>query len=225
MNTSELVIFPALAAIFLVALLVAHYFKHHLIAGVMKALTALTVLAYCFLLYTSTPSTYALLILIAIALGVVGDILLIGRSSKLFLAGMLAFATGHLFYIGAFLQYSFQWLEWFAGALPLTLGLLAVYRWLKPDLRGAMKVAVPFYMLILGLMCSIAMSTRNEGQLTIIAIGGILFLVSDLFVATHRFKKPRFHDKLIGLPLYFAAQFVLATSIFRLTTDSPWLPI
>lgn len=191
----------------------------------MKTITAFMLLAYCGMLYQQSPSNYALMILIAIAFGVAGDVLLIGKSSRFFLAGMLAFAIGHIVYTLAFWQLSLRWVEWLAGAIPLTVALFAVYRWLSPFLKGTMAFAVPVYMIILGAMCSTAISVRSDGQLTIIALGGVMFLVSDLFVAMYRFKQPRFHDKLIGLPLYFGAQFILATSIIGLTTNSPWLPV
>ena len=43
--------------------------------------------------------------------------------------------------------------------------------------------------------------------------GAFLFYISDIFVARHRFIKKEFFNRLIGLPLYFTGQYVLAFSV------------
>ena len=46
------------------------------------------------------------------------------------------------------------------------------------------------------------------------AFGGALaFYISDIFVARQRFLKAEFVNRLIGLPLYYSGQFMLAFSI------------
>jgi uncharacterized membrane protein YhhN len=43
--------------------------------------------------------------------------------------------------------------------------------------------------------------------------GAVLFYVSDIFVARHRFVAKAYVNRLAGLPLYYAAQFLIAFSI------------
>jgi hypothetical protein len=48
----------------------------------------------------------------------------------------------------------------------------------------------------------------------ILACGGALsFYVSDVFVARQRFIKTEFLNRLVGLPLYYGGQFMLAFSV------------
>ena len=42
--------------------------------------------------------------------------------------------------------------------------------------------------------------------------GRIFFYISDLFVARNRFLKREFFNRLVGLPLYYTGQFLLAFS-------------
>jgi uncharacterized membrane protein YhhN len=44
-------------------------------------------------------------------------------------------------------------------------------------------------------------------------VGALSFFVSDIFVARQRFLKAEFVNRLIGLPLYYGGQFLLAFSI------------
>jgi len=44
-------------------------------------------------------------------------------------------------------------------------------------------------------------------------VGAVFFYVSDIFVANQRFVIEQFYNRLIGLPLYYTAQFLLAFSV------------
>jgi hypothetical protein len=43
--------------------------------------------------------------------------------------------------------------------------------------------------------------------------GAVCFYLSDLFVARDRFLKSEFANRLIGLPMYYVGQFLLAFSV------------
>ena len=51
-----------------------------------------------------------------------------------------------------------------------------------------------------------------SGNVKILA-GAIAFYLSDLFVARDRFLKNDFINRLVGLPLYYLGQFLLAFSV------------
>jgi uncharacterized membrane protein YhhN len=52
----------------------------------------------------------------------------------------------------------------------------------------------------------------TSGRIMVVG-GALLFYISDLFVARDRFIKKEFLNRLIGLPLYYAGQFILAFSV------------
>ncbi len=162
------------------------------------------------------PGFYGLILLgLVFCLG--GDVFLALPQKKMFLLGLVSFLIGHVFYVFAFFKVA--GLNGFAaiGTL-LTIGVSAgVYKWLKPHL-GTMKIPVIFYIVVIsGMMCG-AWAILGETDLArqgrlLVFIGALSFYVSDLFVARDRFLKDEFLNRLIGLPLYYAGQFMLAFSV------------
>ncbi len=147
------------------------------------------------------------LLLGGLALSMVGDVALV--SERGFLAGLVAFAGAHLFYSGAFLSTGTRWVSIIPTALIATIAFVAVKRWLigrvPPKLRGP----VVAYMAIITLMLvTAAGSTR-----LVLYAGAALFYLSDLAVARNRFIAAGFENKLIGLPLYYAGQLLLASAV------------
>jgi len=53
---------------------------------------------------------------------------------------------------------------------------------------------------------------NSTGRL-LVFVGAVSFYLSDLFVARDRFLKSEFTNRLIGLPLYYCGQFLLAFSV------------
>jgi uncharacterized membrane protein YhhN len=92
-----------------------------------------------------------------------------------------------------------------------------VFLGLRPHL-GAMKIPVIFYILVITAMVVSACSTLAAGELALsgrmlVFSGALSFYVSDVFVARQRFLKTEFRNRLIGLPLYYSGQFMLAFSV------------
>ena len=146
-----------------------------------------------------------------------GDVFLALPRQKMFLYGLVSFLLGHLFYVAAFF--------YTAGinqgsAIGLAISALAsggVFLWLRSHL-GAMKIPVIFYILVISAMVVGACSTLAAGELALsgrmlVFSGALSFYVSDVFVARQRFLKTEFRNRLIGLPLYYSGQFMLAFSV------------
>lgn len=209
----------------LLLLLVFEFHNKKNIAAMFKVVTSSLLLSYAVSLLLLETDTYALLIVSAITLGVLGDICLIIRHRAGFIAGMVAFLVGHLIYLLAFFQHPFQPDEWAISFALLLFISSHFFRYLLPSINGPLKYAVGAYMIVLVAMTSLALSVKIDNQATLIGLGAILFLVSDIFVGINRFKKAEFRNRLIGLPLYYAGQFTLATSIICLQTDVYWLPV
>jgi uncharacterized membrane protein YhhN len=135
-------------------------------------------------------------------LSVAGDALLLSRRRPAFLAGLGAFLLAHLAYAAAFAPLASPT----AGAA-LALGAVAalVLRWLWPHL-GGMKAPVIAYCLAISAMLWLALGTAQPE----VRLGALLFYGSDLFVARDRFASPGAVNRLLGLPLYYAGQVLLA---------------
>jgi len=92
-----------------------------------------------------------------------------------------------------------------------------VYRWLRPHL-GKMKGPVIAYIAVITVMVCAALSVlgvqdfRLSGRLMAFS-GAVAFYFSDVFVARDRFMKKEFLNRLVGLPLYYSGQFLIAFSL------------
>ncbi|MEW6665631.1 MAG: lysoplasmalogenase [Thermodesulfobacteriota bacterium] len=145
-----------------------------------------------------------------------GDICLALPQRKAFLLGLFSFLIGHAFYVVAFLAAGKAGLWTLLGALA-TCGVSGwIYRWLSPHL-GRMRGPVVAYILLITAMVACAFSVLERGDLllearVIVLAGAICFYLSDIFVARDRFVRNEFLNRAAGLPLYYAAQFLLAFS-------------
>jgi uncharacterized membrane protein YhhN len=158
--------------------------------------------------------SFAHLILMALIFCLGGDVLLALGSSKAFLAGLVSFLSGHVMYAAAFFTMAHVGSAMAAGMILLMVMAVVVWRWLEPHL-GEMKIPVLAYIVIISIMvCAAVGLTANPNmpraaQLGILA-GAVLFYISDLFVARQRFVKDVHVNRQVGLPLYYAGQFLLA---------------
>ncbi len=161
-------------------------------------------------------SAYGQLITAGLFLCLIGDVALLPRAEKTFLAGMGAFALGHLAYVAAFLTIwgGFSGLAAGAGvAVIIAIGYVLRHFW--PHL-GAFRIPVAAYCGIIAGMIVMSFATKapSGGAPYWLAVGGaVAFAVSDISVARDQFVRRDFFNKLWGLPLYYAAQLTLAASV------------
>jgi uncharacterized membrane protein YhhN len=165
-----------------------------------------------------TDPLYFGLMLAGLLFCMAGDVCLIFSSSpKLFLAGLVSFLTGHVLYAAAFFLTSRPgMLTWIAGLYALAVSG-AIFAWLRPHL-GKMLIPVVAYVVVITVMVIGASSILGErsadlsGRMLVFS-GAILSYVSDIFVARQQFVISQYVNRLVGLPLYYAAQFMIAFSI------------
>ncbi|MBL9015404.1 MAG: lysoplasmalogenase [Myxococcales bacterium] len=199
-------------------LVAAEYARLRTLRMVAKSTASAAFVALGALLYDG--DRYALLVLVGLVFGAGGDVALLGRSNKAFLAGLTLFLIGHLGYVAAFASLMPAG-EWFAGAGPLVVAPYAaggVVLWLLWPKLGAMKVPVIFYVLTIATMVAFALSAWRTEALpeparTRMIVGAVLFFASDLAVARDRFVAATFANKAWGLPAYYAAQLFIAWSL------------
>jgi uncharacterized membrane protein YhhN len=144
-------------------------------------------------------------LLTGLALSVVGDAALLSARRPAFLGGLAAFLLAHLAYAAAFAS-SGRAVPWVA--LPVAALLAATLRWLWPHL-GPMRLPVVAYTLAIGAMLWLAQGVDRPE----VRLGAILFTASDLCVARDRFIRPGLANRAAGLPLYYAAQVLLALAV------------
>jgi len=158
-------------------------------------------------------SGYGKLVLLALVLCLLGDVLLIPRDRpKVFRAGVFAFLLGHVAYSAAFLGRPLAPGGLVVGAIVLGIVIVAVLRWLGKSLPADMAGAVRTYMLVIGVMSALACGVTAAGGPWAVAVGALAFTASDISVARDRFVRHQFVNRAWGLPLYYAAQLLLATT-------------
>lgn len=160
---------------------------------------------------------YYQFLLVGLVFCLFGDVSLAFPREKLFLVGLIAFLLGHVFFIFGFFHVANPGAWTLAGSIMIIFVSSGIYLRLKPHL-GSMNLPVLLYIALIVVMLSGAWSVFVDSELTmsgrIMVIGGaLLFYISDLFVARDRFIKKEFLNRFIGLPLYYAGQFILAFSV------------
>ena len=142
-----------------------------------------------------------------------GDLLLVSRRRRsLFLAGLVSFLLGHLFYSFAFLARGVSAEDILLPLVLVVVFVLLVQRWLRPHLDPKMVLPVHAYLGAISVMWLLAIATHAGQGGSLLLVGASLFVISDLAVARNRFVKPSFINRLWGLPVYFSAQMLLALS-------------
>lgn len=150
-------------------------------------------------------------IVAGLAMCALGDVLLLWDRS--FGAGLGSFLLGHVAYIVAFSN-ALPMDRWPVLMLaPVALASLGAGSWLWPRL-GRRRLAVGAYIVVISVMVWGGLAVVGAGALGWTAgVGAVLFYLSDLAVARHRFVRPEFLNRGVGLPLYYAGQVLIALSV------------
>ncbi len=163
-------------------------------------------------------SGYGRMILAGLACSWWGDLFLALSGESYFLMGLVAFLGAHVAYSIAFLVHGVctHWAAFGLGfmlipAVPLTL-------WLYPNL-GGMRIPVVVYMVVITLMVALSIGAQGRQLNIAMLAGAVLFYLSDICVARQRFVDASIWNALIGLPLYFVAQMLFATSISKFVRE------
>jgi uncharacterized membrane protein YhhN len=140
-----------------------------------------------------------------------GDMLLI--PDRTFGLGLLAFLAGHVAYIVAF-SLALPVTRWpVVHAVPWVVASVLVTRWLWPHL-GSRRTSVTAYIVAITIMVWGAVAASLAGAISwTAAVGAGLFYLSDIAVARHRFVRPEFLNRALGLPAYYAGQLLIALSL------------
>lgn len=197
-----------------------------------KAIASLLFIATAGSALTANPGEYryGLLIIVGLACGMLGDVWLdlkwiYERDRDVYLyAGFYSFFTGHLFFIAAiFMHY-----RWTALTLALSIvfaligaaGATLMEKPLKMN-YGKFRPTCFIYGFILMMTAAssiVAFASTGETVWITMSIGSVLFLLSDLVLSGMYFGegKNTSLNVIINHGLYYAAQFVIASSVIFL---------
>ena len=154
---------------------------------------------------------YGQWVLAALALSMLGDILLIPANvGGAFAAGLGAFLLGHVAFAVAFVVRGVHW-NWTLAALGVfSLVGIGIYRWLRTDVPPKLKIPVMAYVAVITIMVALSVGTTVHQGSRIIPMAAFMFWLSDISVARGRFKDAGFSNRAWGIPLYFGAQVLFA---------------
>ncbi len=209
---------PAVIAAAVVSLAALLWFgERRGVAQVQWPLKAFTSALFLLVAWLRGPaSAYDAWIVTGLVLSFAGDLALISRERRGFLAGLAAFLLAHVAYTVAFAgatgPVSPPWLA--LGVILAT--SVAVYLHFRPRL-GPMHGPVLAYIGVITVMLGAAWvlaASRQDAFGLQVAVGATLFYLSDIAVARRRFTPGAgFGTRAVGLPVYYAAQFLFALSI------------
>mgnify|MGYP001184955005 CR=1 FL=1 len=197
----------------------------------MASSATLVVAAFSWYAFTRNGPTgsYALLVAVGMTFGLLGDLALAGwlPGGRNVIMGIAFFGIGHIFYITAMLRFATvagltaSGPRWGALAVWLLVGLVG---WYIVVLRGAAAggitpgivhwIALPYALLLAGTAGVATGLALQDGRFIPLAIGGALFLLSDLILAGEMFSGLSF--RLIGDVIwltYGPAQMLIVYSV------------
>jgi uncharacterized membrane protein YhhN len=211
---NKLIIF--LAIILLAGLL--YFEKNGNLKGKLPAKTILSCLfIFSALVQVHPIPGYFYILLLGLIFCLGGDVFLALPQDRMFFMGLVSFLMGHVFYVICFFYVAGvgQW-TWIGCLVTLTVSAVVFY-WLRPHL-GDMLIPVIAYIVVITVMVVGAWTVLGDAGLThtgrlLVFVGAVSFYLSDLFVARDRFLKSEFANRLIGLPMYYCGQFLLAFSV------------
>lgn len=192
-------------AVFISAFLtiLGKYLKNDKLIYIFKPLTTALILSIVFV-GGDLSNTFTKLVSLALIFSLAGDVYLMLPKDR-FIEGLASFLTAHIILIVAFFLQPFGITWWWL--LSIAIVGLVMFRILSPHLKN-LKIPVAVYIFVIVAMAWIGC----EGWLasfslssSFIALGSVLFLISDGVLALNRFRASFKSAEAIILTTYFLA--------------------
>ena len=160
------------------------------------------------------PSPYMWMLLGALMLSWVGDLALTFEGRTAFTVGLASFAAAHIAYTVAFMVRGTvtPLMLVIAGAAMAAVGV-TILTWLTPHRPEELRRPLEAYIIIISVMVTMAFATQSDNLDPRIPLGAVVFAASDVLVARQQFVFPTRWNRIVGLPLYFGAQILLASTV------------
>lgn len=174
--------------------------------------------------FDKNKKMFAILLCVGLFFAMLGDIIL----NIHFICGAALFAIGHVFYFVAyiFLQKIYIWDFVIAAAIFVPSVLFMLLCPIFGFESILMKLVCVFYGAIISLMVGKAIYLAiKQKTLTslVLAIGSVLFFVSDFMLLLHVFGNVGLWSDIVCLATYYPAQFLLGFSIWVLCFEDKML--
>jgi uncharacterized membrane protein YhhN len=154
-------------------------------------------------------STFGTIMLVGLVFSWFGDLFLSYDGRTPFVAGLTVFLAGHVAYVAAFANRGLGD-QFYIPVVAVIIVAIPVARWLLPTVPKELKAPIIAYMAIISAMVATAVSTNALSADWRIPVGAVAFYLSDIGVARERFARPGLINRMLGLPLYFGGQLLLA---------------
>ncbi|VAW04812.1 hypothetical protein MNBD_ACTINO01-435 [hydrothermal vent metagenome] len=162
---------------------------------------------------TQDPSPYMWVLLGALILSWAGDLALSFEGRRAFIVGLGAFAGAHVVYAGAFIvRGSIDPVILVMSAAVMVAFGTVILKWLAPHRPDELRMPLVVYVVVISVMVVAAFATQGDALDVRIPLGAVAFAASDVLVARQQFVAKTRWNRIVGLPLYFAAQLLLAAS-------------
>jgi uncharacterized membrane protein YhhN len=152
-------------------------------------------------------------LLVALALCLVGDVLLLSHTDRAFGAGLVAFLLAHLAFVAVVVSMPRRDPVWAGVGITVVVVGLVIWRLLWPLARRARGEGGPptAYALVLGAFVALAWWSGH----VLLGVGASLFLVSDAVLAAIRFWRPVPGGRLVVMVGYHAALAGIVLAVLR----------
>jgi uncharacterized membrane protein YhhN len=175
-------------------------------------------------LYTSTGlQENAFWFGLGILLSLVGDVLLVFPSEKLFLFGLIAFLLAHIAYITGFwadLTPMTVWSLLLIVLIALSAGWLLqrIVRTMRAKGQNSLIIPIIVYSIAIGVMLYTALSTIyspdwKTSAALLVSTGAFLFTASDAILAWNKFVSPLNNGRVWNITLYHLGQIGLIAGV------------
>jgi uncharacterized membrane protein YhhN len=166
----------------------------------------------------ATDSTAGRWLLVALAFGLAGDVLLLEKSDRRFQLGLAAFLVGHLAFVVSFTRLGLDPETWAWMAWVVLLACLLLTRQVAAAtyLRSGWALAIPvaLYTVVIGAMVIVAFDTGEP----LIAVGATVFAVSDSVLAVDRFVSPNPWAPVVVMVTYHVGQALIIAGVLVATS-------
>ena len=160
---------------------------------------------------------------LGILLSLTGDVLLMISLDRLFMAGLVAFLLAHVAYLVGFNIPVPEISAWgFILAVIVGLGGMRITRRILSQLaangQGRMRLPIIIYSAVISLMLLSAMMkltdlTWSANAAVLVSVGALLFYISDIILAWHKFVSPIQHGRIYNIGAYHLGQIMLIAGV------------
>lgn len=153
---------------------------------------------------------YGQIVLVGLILSWFGDLFL--SFSGMFLQGLVSFLLGHIAYSIAFATHAIGPKQSAITAAAMALPIGVVVAWLYPHLDD-LRIPVLAYTAVISVMFVLSAGLLGMPGGRLACFGALAFWMSDIFVARGAFVTQDVFNRIVGSPLYFGGQVLIALSV------------